>query len=223
MSTTRTTALARGLEYGCLYNGNNHCKIHRFTITSTAVVPNYLQSIGSALSPFLVPTAFQVGIQHFIHPRRSKMSFYRQDSKTPYDPARVLDRTPRRARHSRTNSLLFLDPPPIPTLPHRSSENHMRACSLPLNQVSTNGQPLPASQTTTVRRMRSMLDVDTPIADEQRGNPQRDKMVPGQPEESSGSGPNSRMPSESHSQGTSLRLLWSQDLPQTPACASCYH
>ncbi|CAG7564162.1 unnamed protein product [Fusarium equiseti] len=133
------------------------------------------------------------------------MSFYRQDSKTPYDPARVLDRAPRRARHSRTNSLLFLDPPPIPTLPNRSSENHVRACSLPLNQVSTNGQQLPASQTTTVRRMRSMLDVDTPIADQQCSNPQPNATVPDQPGESSESGLNGRMPSESHSQRTSLR------------------
>ena len=61
MSTTRTIALARGLEYGCLYNGNNHCKFHRFTISSTAFVPNYPQSIGSALGPFLVPTKFLVG------------------------------------------------------------------------------------------------------------------------------------------------------------------
>ncbi|RBR10978.1 uncharacterized protein FIESC28_09252 [Fusarium coffeatum] len=148
------------------------------------------------------------------------MSFYRQDSKTPYDPARVLDRTPRRARHSRKNSLLFLDPPPIPTLAHRSSENHMRACSLPLNQISPYGLPLPASQTTTVRRMCSMLDVDIPTADEQHSNPQRDEWVPYQPEEHRGPGPNSRIPSESSSDGTSLRLLWSQDLPQTPTCAS---
>jgi len=67
MSTKRTTALARGLEYGCLCNGNKHCKIHRFTITSTAFVPNYLQSIGSAFSPFSGPDSIP-GWQSALHP-----------------------------------------------------------------------------------------------------------------------------------------------------------